>query len=140
MSLLLCSCRANTGLKGEDFNRNLYINTLDFATIHVYPQSFGLSNTSYQNVNEFYVGEGPPPRACASMSRRIACCVSASHMLPAQDACWACFVPTHRAHLAAGDRMRLARSAGKPLLVEEFGAARDYLADTATGRGTVMAR
>jgi hypothetical protein len=53
-------CRANTGLKGEDFNRNLYIKTLDFATIHVYPQSFGLSNTSYQNVNEFYVGE--PPR------------------------------------------------------------------------------
>ncbi len=40
----------------------------------------------------------------------------------------------------AGDRMRLARSAGKPLLVEEFGAARDYLADAATGRGTVMAR
>ena len=81
MPLLVCSCRANTGLKGEDFNRNLYINTLDFATIHVYPQSFGLSNTSYQNVNEFYVGEGPPPRACASMSRRIACCVIALHML-----------------------------------------------------------
>jgi hypothetical protein len=36
--------------------------------------------------------------------------------------------------------MRLARSAGKPLLLEEFGADRKYLAPTTTGRGTVMAR
>jgi hypothetical protein len=36
--------------------------------------------------------------------------------------------------------MRLARSAGKPLLMEEFGAARNYLAPAATGRGKVMAR
>ncbi len=61
-------------------------------------------------------------------------------MLLALDTRAACCMPTHRALLTAGDRMRLARSAGKPLLVEEFGAARDYLADTATGRGTVMAR
>jgi hypothetical protein len=56
MVAVVCSCRANTGLKGEDFNRNLYIKTLDFATIHVYPQSFALPNTGYQNVNEFFVG------------------------------------------------------------------------------------
>ena len=30
------------GSKGEDFNRNLYNSYLDFATIHVYPQSLGI--------------------------------------------------------------------------------------------------
>ncbi len=74
--LVARSCRANTGLKGEDFNRNLYIKTIDFATIHVYPQSFGLPNTGYQNVNEFYVGEHHLRQACGSMSRSIACAVS----------------------------------------------------------------
>jgi hypothetical protein len=82
------SRRANTGLKGEDFNRNLYIKTLDFATIHVYPQSFGLSNTSYQDVNEFYVGEHHPRQACSSVSQSFACHGSAVHMLLARDACW----------------------------------------------------
>ena len=73
--LVVCSCRANTGLKGEDFNRNLYIKTIDFATIHVYPQSFGLPNTGYQNVNEFYVGDRHLPRVCGSASRSTACCI-----------------------------------------------------------------
>ena len=41
---------------GEDFNRNLYIKTLDFCTVHAYPKSFGLSNTSYANVNDFMLG------------------------------------------------------------------------------------
>lgn len=82
MSLLACSCRANTGLKGEDFNRNLYIKTLDFATIHVYPQSFGLSNTSFQNVNEFYVGEHDPPPDAAVYLRML-------HVMALQyTCCW----------------------------------------------------
>lgn len=41
---------------GEDFNRNLYIKTLDFVTVHVYPQNFGMSNTSYAFVNDFMLG------------------------------------------------------------------------------------
>jgi hypothetical protein len=44
------------GPAGEDFNRNLYIKTLDFCTVHAYPKSFGLSNTSYANVNDFMLG------------------------------------------------------------------------------------
>ena len=36
--------------------------------------------------------------------------------------------------------MRLARSAGKPLLFEEFGTQRDYLNPPSTGRNTVIAR
>ena len=68
------------------------------------------------------------------MSLRCTCCCHKMRAGPAPCR------HVHRAFLAAGDRMRLARSAGKPLLVEEFAAARDYLADTATGRGTVMAR
>jgi hypothetical protein len=40
----------------------------------------------------------------------------------------------------AGDRMRLARSAGKPLIFEEFGTQRDYVNPPSTGRNTVIAR
>eukprot|EP00208_Stichococcus_sp_RCC1054_P002221 CAMPEP_0206134838 /NCGR_PEP_ID=MMETSP1473-20131121/243_1 /ASSEMBLY_ACC=CAM_ASM_001109 /TAXON_ID=1461547 /ORGANISM="Stichococcus sp, Strain RCC1054" /LENGTH=663 /DNA_ID=CAMNT_0053526467 /DNA_START=573 /DNA_END=2564 /DNA_ORIENTATION=+ len=71
----------NTGLKGEDFNRNLYIPTIDFGTIHVYPSNFGVPNTSVGWVNDMYIGQ----------------------------------------------RMFLARGANKPLLLEEYGAPRDYL-------------
>jgi hypothetical protein len=36
--------------------------------------------------------------------------------------------------------MRLARSANKPLLVEEFGAQRNYIYPPASGRDKVMSR
>ena len=40
---------------------------------------------------------------------------------------------------STGDRMRLARSAGKPLIFEEFGAQRDYV-NTSDGRNVVISR
>lgn len=50
---ICCYCRP----AGEDFNRNLYIKTLDFATVHCYPKSFGVPNTSFEWVNDFMLGE-----------------------------------------------------------------------------------
>lgn len=40
--------------------------------------------------------------------------------------------------LPTGDRMRLARPAGKPLLLEEFGAHRDYIQLPASGRDNCL--
>ena len=52
------NCQSCThALPGEDFNRNLYITTIDFATIHCYPGSFGVPNTSVSWVNEQFIGK-----------------------------------------------------------------------------------
>lgn len=47
----------NSGLKGEDFVRNLKISTLDFATIHVYPCNWGIPASDYKWVNDNYIGD-----------------------------------------------------------------------------------
>lgn len=51
-----------------------------------------------------------------------------------------CCIILTQARFTAGDRMRLARSANKPLLLEEFGAPRSYIWPPATGRDKVMSR
>ena len=44
------------GSKGEDFNRNLYNSYLDFATIHVYPQSLAIPGSVFDWVDDNYIG------------------------------------------------------------------------------------
>lgn len=52
-----CACsRPPLVPAGEDFNKNLYIKTLDFCTVHGYPSNLGLRNTSYQGINDFMLG------------------------------------------------------------------------------------
>ena len=52
-----CACpRPPLVPAGEDFNKNLYIKTLDFCTVHGYPSNLGLKNTSYQGINDFMLG------------------------------------------------------------------------------------
>ena len=43
-------------IPGEDFVRNLGIADLDFATIHVYPSSWGIAASEYQWVNDNWIG------------------------------------------------------------------------------------
>ena len=40
---------------GEDFNRNLGIADLDFATIHVYPNGWAIPADSFDWVNDNYI-------------------------------------------------------------------------------------
>ena len=42
---------------GEDFTRNLGIADLDFASIHVYPDSWGVPASAYTWVNENWIGD-----------------------------------------------------------------------------------
>ena len=58
------------GSKGEDFNRNLYNSYLDFATIHVYPQSLGIPGTVFYWVNDHYIGSRAVITCCEG---HIAC-------------------------------------------------------------------
>lgn len=44
-------------MTGEDFNRNLGIADLDFATIHVYPGNWGVPSSTYTWVNDNYIGD-----------------------------------------------------------------------------------
>lgn len=47
----------NSGMKGEDFVRNLGIKNLDFATIHVYPSNWQIPAKQYKWVNDNYIGD-----------------------------------------------------------------------------------
>lgn len=49
---------------GEDFNRNLGIADLDFATIHVYPNSWAIPADSFDWVNDNYIR----PRAALAVA------------------------------------------------------------------------
>ena len=42
-------------MAGEDFNRNLGIADLDFATIHVYPDAWGIPNATYTWMNDNFI-------------------------------------------------------------------------------------
>lgn len=63
-------------------------------------------------------------RLCA-LSRATTCCCA--DLMTLHTSC-------------AGDRMRLARSANKPLLLEEFGATRGYVQPASSGRDKVFKR
>lgn len=73
--------RPNTGcdsqcdfMAGEDFVHNLEIVDIDFATIHVYPDSFGIPTSAFTWVNDNWIGDRaswrqlPGSRSC---SRRV---------------------------------------------------------------------
>ena len=42
---------------GEDYVRNLAIADLDFATIHVYPDSWGVPSSSISWMNDNWIGD-----------------------------------------------------------------------------------
>lgn len=47
----------NTGLKGEDFNRNAFNPYLDFLTLHVYPSNWQIPANDYIWLNQNVIGD-----------------------------------------------------------------------------------
>lgn len=58
------SLRYLNWVTGEDFNRNLGIADLDFATIHVYPSKWAIPANSFDWVNDNYIR----PRAALAVA------------------------------------------------------------------------
>ena len=87
------------GDAGEDFNRNLGIADLDFATVHVYPSNWGVPNTAYTWVNDNWIGD----RAALAAAARKPLLFEVRHRL---NPCACCIIFAGRGFVRADHSLR----------------------------------